>query len=438
MDYKHQKQTRIAIIVEVKKREMPFMSILHDVLAKKGYRVKLIPFRSLCTWRLMAFRPDIVLVNGLRHENPYFIKQVYIPKKLFKSKIACYYSEQVGYYNQSLASGYYNQVIFNNVDYHIAWGPHFANDLIALGIPRDKTWYIGSIQYDIDKYLKKSFETIKSDLSKQFNLPVNKNWILYADNIIEAYQKNGLYSLRRRETFDMVDLVATRNPDCIVIFRHHPDAPSSDLELAIKRFENLKNVYVIPNGHIFDWTCGISALIIWASTSSIQTMFMGKPVFGFITSDGEEQEKYWYKDIFPTFNNASQLAETITRYLRSEVQQEDMFYENNKVSYIKDWYYKKDGLSFERLCYLFDIIDKGPYYPLEKHVLYKPMRIVTILYHELRAWIGDIVKNRGKQKNITRNDIRREMEKYDISKFSDLQFRIIESQSGMFLKECEE
>ena len=51
------RKTRIAIIIEVKKRELPFLSILQEILSEKGYSVKLIPFRVLCTWRLLFFRP---------------------------------------------------------------------------------------------------------------------------------------------------------------------------------------------------------------------------------------------------------------------------------------------------------------------------------------------------------------------------------------------
>lgn len=429
----HNRKPRIAIIVEVKKREMPFMSILQEVLKHKGYEVKLVPFRSLCTWRLMFFHPDIVLINGLRHEDPYFIKQVYIPKKLFKSKIACYYSEQVGYYNESIAKGYYNTVIFENVDYHIAWGPHFAKDLMALGVPKEKLWYIGSVQYDIDKYLKKSFDAIKKELSTQFGIPIEKKWILYADNIIESFQKSGYYELRRRETFDMVEKIAIDNPNSCVIFRHHPDSPASDVELAKKRFENIKNVFVIPQGHIFDWTCSISALVIWVSTSSLQTMFMGKPVFGFMTSDGKDMEYYWHRDIFPTYKEADRLSAAINRTLANVENEEDLKYAENREYFVKDWYFKKDGYSFERLCFLLDIVNNGPYYPLTGAPRYGFLKCFSILYLELQAWGGDVLKGRNKERNLFRSEIWGELKKYDVSRCSDISFEILESECGYYL-----
>lgn len=430
------RKPRIAIIVEVKKREMPFMSILQEVLKHKGYEVKLVPFRSLCTWRLITFRPDIVLVNGLRHEDPFFIKQVYIPKKLFNAKIACYYSEQVGYYNESIAKGYLNPVIFDNVDYHIAWGPHFAKDLMSLGVPKEKLWYIGSVQYDIDKYLKKSCETVKKELSQQYHIPFDKKWILYADNIIEAYQTEGYYEIRRRDTFEMVEKVAKENIDCHIIFRHHPDAPATDIDLARDRFSKIENVSVIPDGHIFDWTCAISALIIWISTSSLQTFFMGKPVFGFITSDKKNPEKYWHKDIFPTFADAEALALAVERSLEGMENVEDQQYALRREAFVRDWYFKKDGYAFERLCNLIDIVKDGPSYPITDNLNYKLSVVIRILYFELQAWVGDIVKGRSESKNIFKKDIEAELVKYDVSRFrDDKHFNIDESENGYYLDE---
>ncbi len=426
------RKTRIAIIVEVKKREMPFMCILQEVLKKKGYDVKLIPFRSMCTWRLILFRPNIILINGLRHEYPYFINQVYIPKKLFKSKIACYYSEQVGYYNESIAKGYYNKVIFDNVDYHIAWGPHFAKDLKTLGVPQEKLWYIGSVQYDIDKYLKKSYESVKKELSEKYKLPYEKNWILYADNIIEEYQKTGLYDLRREETFAMVETVARSNNDCHIIFRHHPDAPNHERKLARKRFAQFENVSVISEGHIFDWTCGISALIIWVSTSSLQTMFMGKPVFGFITSDGKDQELYWHRDIFPTYKEANALSDAIRRALYGTENEEDVRYAKNREAYIKDWYFKKDGYSFDRLCRLMDIVKDSSFNPITCGLKYSWWNCIKILYYELRARVGDIVKGRDQEKNLSQKEVLSELGKYDTARFEDKQFCVEQSDSGAF------
>lgn len=429
---KKSKKTRIAIIVEVKKREMPFMSILQEALKQKGFKVKLISFRSMCTWKILFFRPDVVLVNGLRTEDPYFIKQVYLPKKCFKARIACYYSEQVGYYNQSIAGGYKNPLILENVDYHIAWGPRFTKDLLEMGVPRERLWYLGSIQYDIDKYLRKRPMEIKKELSDKYNIPYDKKWIIYADNIIEQYQTEGLYEVRRRDTFEMVERVAEINTDCHIIFRHHPDAPIHEIDEARQRFAGIDNISVITEGHIFDWTCSISALIMWISTSSLQAMFMGKPVFGFMTSDGKNLEKYWYKDIFQTYKNADELAVAVKGVLNGVEGATDKDIEKNRTQYIADWYYKKDGYSFERLCQLFEILAKEPYRELTRNLHYRLLKVFCILYYEIRAWFGDVFK--GRDRNITKKDILLELKKYDATQFDlEKQFEVQSTKWGSYL-----
>ena len=273
------RKIRIAIVVEVKKRELPFMCILREVLKQKGYEVKLIPFRSLCTWRILAFRPDVVLVNGLRHEFPYAISQMYLPKKLFGAKIVCYYSEQVGWYEESLAKTYYNKVIFDNVDYHLSWGNHFAEELISLGVNKEKVWIIGSIQYDIDKYLTMTNDAVKRKLSSTYGLPYERKWIMYADNLIDEFPHSDYYPIRRKDSYEYIKACAVRNPDAYIIIRPHPETPKEQIESTTKVFEKYDNIKIISDGHIFDWTYVLSAMIIWNSTSSIQAMFLSVPVF---------------------------------------------------------------------------------------------------------------------------------------------------------------
>ena len=428
------RKTRIAIILEVKKRELPFLSILQEILARKGYTVKLIPFRVLCTWRLLLFRPDIVVVNGLRHEFPYFISQVFMPKKLFKSKIACYYSEQVGYYDESIAFTYNNKIIFDNVDYHISWGPRFTADLLKLGVPKEKLWYIGSLQYDIDKYFVESSESIKQRLSDKYGAPYDKKWILYADNIIRNYQPEGLYEVRRTDTFNMIKKVASINPDSFVIYRPHPETPEAEINDAINSFSEYANVAVISEGHIFDWTCAASALIIWNSTSSLQAMFMGLSVFGFMTSDGKNMENYWYKDIFPTYTDSEALADALSKDLRGDRYDGADAYAQNRADFIKEWYYKKDGFAFDRFCNLINVVEKDQFRPLSSGLDYGSLSVIRVLLRELRRFAGNLIHGRIDGMNVTKKEVSEELRKYDMSRFEDRSFDVKESDRGASLE----
>lgn len=406
------RKTRIAIIIEVKKRELPFLSILTKMLLIKGYNVKLIPFCSMCSIRLLKFRPDIVVINGLRTTNPCFYSQIFLPKRFFSSKIICMYAEQLGYYNQSIAMGYKNPTILENIDFHIAWGKHFANDLIKMGVPETKVAYIGSMQYDIPFYLKNKSDEIKKDLSKKYNLPYDAQWVIYADNIIKQFQPKELYATRRQETIELVTKSAEKNPNAVFIFRPHPATSQEEIHDLLKDLSRYKNIHMISESHILYWTMAASAMIVWCSTSSLQAMFLNKPVFGYITSDKQNMEKYWYKDIFPTFENSEDLSLALTDCLNHKHSYEMTEIQKN---FVEDWYYKQDGKSFQRFCDIVEKVNLEQFTPLVKNYPSPVKPIFVKLFLEIKAAIGDVVLCRKAMTQVFDWEVEDELKKYDLS-----------------------
>lgn len=429
------RKTRIAIIIEVKKRELPFFSILDEVLKKEGYEVKLIPFRSMCTWRLLKFQPDIILVNGLRTTNPYYYKQIAIPKQFFNSKVVCYYSEQVGYYDKSLASSYRNQLVFDNVDYHVAWGPRFCRDLEKEGVDHSKLWYIGSLQYDIDVFHRDNASSVKDQLSQKFGIDKSKKWVLYADNIIKEYQPKELYEQRRMNSFNVVKKTAEKNPDAVVIFRPHPDTSIEEMNRIKDFFKNNDNIIFNNQEHVYYWTLSSDAVIIWCSTSSIQAMFLNKPVFGFLTSDRQELENYWYKGILPLYDDYDQLALDIHNSFHDVVSEKESQTRKARIEYVKEWYFKKDGLSFNRMVSLIKEVDKSEFKPLYgEGCKVKTRTLLQILYYELRAYMGDMIKGRNSLRNVSSQEIKEEKSKYDFTRYKHIDFETKQSESGKFFE----
>lgn len=430
---------RIAIIIEVKKRELPFLSIMDEILKLEGYNVKLIPFRSLCTWRLLLFRPNIVLINGLRHTYPYFISQVALPKKLFKSKIMSYYSEQVGYYDKSIAYTYKNKLIFDNVDFHIGWGPRFCKDLLKEGVEFSKLWYIGSMQYDISFYEKRTQSEIKKDLSIQYDIPYDKSWILYADNIIREYQPNDLYEQRRMDSFDVISQVAQKNPQSIIIYRPHPETSKEEMSMIKDYFKNQQNIIFNNSDHLYYWMCAINASIVWCSTSSLQAMFLNKPVLGFMTSDRQNLDRYWYKGILPLYESYSELSSDLNILLEGNMTNQEQLTLDKRTQYVKDWYFKQDGKSYNRMIYLMRLVQKSKFIPLTEEAKseFTLFKILKILYFEVCAFIGDLIKKRNNDRNILRKDIIKEKGKYDFLKYKHQDYCIIQGEDGKYLKVCQ-
>lgn len=432
------KKTRIAIIMEVKKRELPFFCILKKLLMKEGFDAKIIPFRSICTWRLLFYRPDIVIVNGIRTTYPYAYSQIFLPKILFKSKIICYYSEQLGYFDKSLAYSYNNQEVFDNVDYHVGWGPRFCRDLRMEGVDKEKLWYIGSLQYDIDFYSKKTNKEIKFELSQKYNIAFDKKWILYADNIIKEYQPNDLYEGRRQDTYRLISNVASINNDSIVIYRPHPDTSDEEMKCIKQELSNFNNVIFNNEGHIFTWTSAIDASIIWCSTSSIQAMFQNKHVYGFKLSDHQNLENYWYEGIFPLYDSYEELAYDIQNSFNGIVTKRESETFESKRKFINDWYFKNDGYSFNRMIYLIKIAKKSDYIPIsEKYSNISLFATCKILFSEIKAYLGDIFKGRCSQKNVSEEEIRIEEEKFNFEKYKTIDLKVIETENGKYIDLCQ-
>lgn len=433
-DKRGKRPIRIAIIVELKKREMSYLSILKKLLEERGYRVKFISFKNLCTWSLVKFRPDIILINGLRTTYSPFVSQIYIPKKLFKSKIVCYYVEQVGYFNKTIAKGYDNPLIIRNVDCHIAWGIKFAEDLINLGANKQKTYYIGSMQYDLDKFFRANQNSLRNNFSKQFKLDPESKWLIYCDNIMKRYTSADIYPIRRRESFEIIENIAKDNPQSIIIFRPHPESSYEEKKEIKERFDKFPNIIYNEMGHLFYWIMACDAMLIWQSTSAISAIFQQKPAFGFKTGDGQNEILYWYKKMIPTYTDHHKLVEDISHFLKNgeyRITEENL---RAQEKYISDFFYKKDGYSFNRLI---SIIDYQTTKPKEKYKDKEfPFLSIRLLAAELKQFCSDLIRGRIKSVRINPEDELNELEKFDTSRYNNsISFDFEETSAGIKLVE---
>lgn len=210
---------RIAITCELKERELLFLTILKKKLEEKGYDVKLIDARILCGLKLIKFKPDIVIVNGLRGDRNLF-KQILVPKRLFNSKIISLYSEQVGKQG-GLYETYNNNRILNSIDAHVVWGPLFAEGLEKLGVERKYIHITGSFSLDIPKYLLNN-DILRERLSKKYHLDSQKEWIIIADNMIRKGAQIERYEQRRAEFNELIKKISVETNNSEIIFRPHP------------------------------------------------------------------------------------------------------------------------------------------------------------------------------------------------------------------------
>ncbi len=402
---------KIGIIIEVLKRELPFLSILKKRLELEGHEVKLITFRSMCFHQIRQFRPDILVTNGIRSDK-YMYEEIAYTKKHFKTKIMCYYSEQLGYADRSVAFTYDNKNVLNNVDFHVCWGEQFAKELGDLGVERNKIWVIGSMQYDISFYFKFSVNELKDRLAHEYKISnAQAPYFLIADNIIEKYQPADLFPIRRKAFIDLTIQLAQRHPEANIIFRTHPEISESEQKLLIDNFSTYSNIYCINQGHLFYWSHICQSLLYWCSTSSVQALLDGKNVFALKTD--EDLNRYWFLNIFPLFDSISDLLDAVN----SDYMGTYILPANNKLAidhFIKKWYYRVDGLSFERFVQLIDIVSKSDFVPYIGPEMTRGL-VLKSLYYECRNKIGDPIRGR-KGKKLSAAMIEEELCNYNVEK----------------------
>jgi hypothetical protein len=419
---------RIAIIIELKERELSFLSILKKKLEFNGYNVRLIPQRSFCGTRLLFFKPDFILINGLRSKYN-FIKQILVPKILFKSKIISFYTEQVGK-DGGLAKTYDNPEIFNNVDYHITWGEKFAEGLINLGINKEKIWILGSFALDLPFFqdVEKS-NNIKNQTALKYGLDKKKKWILIADNIIRKNKHPELYNKRRDEFNQLIKSIAQKYSNVEIVFRPHPDTAKGDLPIFIKCFKDYDNIKIISGGHIFLWIKLSKAMIIWRSTSSVEAWRSGLEIFCYRTSDKESD--YWHEDFIPSFDKKEDLISALEQLLQNKYVL-DSFYDTNRKDYVRDWFYSIDGLSFDRFAAFIKLIDDSN---CKNKICnnYSLYTIFLVYVKEVLAGILSLLNKQYKRYNVKAKEVEIELSYFSTDYQKSNDYSKVDKDNGNYL-----
>ena len=339
---------KIAIMCELKGRELQFLTILKKKLEIDSHEVKLIPQRVLVGKKIRKFKPHLIIVNGLRSDSSY-IEQIYEPKKMFNCYVISLYSEQIGQIDDRLVRTYDNPKILQSVDAHIVWGNGFAEGLLELGVDSSKIWVLGSMALDLPFFIKEKTEAKRESIAKHYGLDSEKKWILISDNIIRRVDQVEIYDEIRANFNEKLKTIAEHINNAEFIFRPHPDNRVEDLDKIISDFENNDNIKVIGEEHNLLWTLLAKAMIVWRSTSSIEALSAKKEVFALQTDDNKFD--YFHKEFIPNFKNADDLKEALSSYLKGNYKVDEK-YVKARNQYLEKWFFQIDGKSCDRICYL--------------------------------------------------------------------------------------
>lgn len=209
-----------------------------------------------------------------------------------------------------------DEIVKQNV-YHLCWGTYFQDVLIKNGTPAKNTLISGNIR--LDGMLASKIE--KELLSQQFNLDINKQWILFAESrdwvLDEINLKNrenlGLDEELEKQSFfwHKKSLESTyKEMSCLddsffekyeLIYRPHPATPAP---------KNLNSrIKVISQYTIYDWLANVDYYLTSTSTSIFEAEAMGVLPMVVNISDFPQTFKTYGLDNYYSINSLLEFTE---------------------------------------------------------------------------------------------------------------------------------
>jgi len=421
---------KVAILCELKERELQFLSILKLKLEYAGFNAQIIPQRIFPGIKLLLFRPDIIIINGLRSDSSFY-KQILIPKITTNCHVISLYSEQIGRI-EGIADTYNNPTILNSIDAHVVWGEGFAEGLKNLGVPSHKIWVIGSMALDLPFFIREKTLSDKNNIAIKYEIEGWKKWVLISDNIIRKADQISVYDEIRREFNSGIKILASNLTDVLFIFRPHPDNMLSDLKFIKDDFSNFKNIKIIREEHNITWSILCNAMIVWRSTSAIEAWATNIQTFGLQTN--ENKFDYWHEKLMPNFRNANELCKTLILEFKGDFQLNPDL-SNNRTQYIKRWFHRNDGRSFDRLTYLVRKIENDPKIKLQLRN-YNILDILRAYFNDFISVFSKVIKGEYSKFSISSSDIADNLKyiKLDSNRY-DISFEIVNEVYGNYMIE---
>ena len=393
---------RIAIIVEIKERDLLPSVLLKYALTQRKHTVLLVSHYDLVGTNLLLFRPDIVIVNGLR-SNKNYVTQIMLPKKIFGAKIVSLYSEQIAG-TTGLAQSYNNDLILESTNAHISWGRKFAMGLVKMNVDPQKIWITGSHRLDLPFYINNRKSNVRNLLSKKYQLDPKKQWILISDNILtQDKDDSNLYSYRRDSFNKCVKTIAQNFKESELIFRPHPAMKKNNLEETKKHLSGLPNVKFISDEHISIWCTQINLMVIWNSTSAIEAWANNVPTLAYVLPN--DNKNLWHHGLIEKYTNYNEIVNAIKRLLYEGIPKITTDMQMQKSSYIDNWYFRIDGLSTLRTMYVIEQALNIQSHSVKKIRNESILTLIKSYSYEYKGILSRLLKG-NKLLNIDTSDIK--------------------------------
>lgn len=368
------KEIRVAIILDNPKRDAAADTLLADELAKKGFRVFLVPL-YIQTRELLAIRPHITVLNYHRKGSDWLVEFVL----RLKSKVFILETEGAVFVDFDKTKELYsvNADVKSKVDGYFIWGKTIYDNFLKHAIyPKEKLFLTGSPRTDLlaEKYKPAVAEILETELSAE-ELKIFKEgyFLINANNALingilsnEEETRQHMQKTFGYDTAYVDELLgeqheriaallftartlATRFPEQNFVIRPHP---FERVETYRNQLIEFKNVLVSNTGSIDGWLTHCKAVVMKSCSTSLEATIANVPVFniGWLK----------HKQVVPETEQISYPAASIdelTQQLEMVIAgayRADASIEEKRKEIIYNMYFSNDGNNHQRIA---DVIE---------------------------------------------------------------------------------
>lgn len=304
---------KINLVYEVNNREFLNNMLLCEELKRRGHNAKIYnKTESVVLGRRNAVT---VIPNSYRKEDVAFYEYAF---NTSRNRMAIYSCEQVVNYQMPAFFDYTDENPVKKM-HNFCWGEDYKGFLTELGFSKDKLSIVGAIHLDYCRKEFKPFYNDKESLSKKYNIPLSRRWILFISDFVFASRlkadqliKNGdlekdevegkyeLENLVSEKILEWYDQYLSTHDDAVVIYRKHP------VEMIVDRVIELNKKYpdkflLISDLNIKEWISNCDVIATWNTTAIIECFFAEKKVALLRPVEFSEKSRYVEYDFYESY-----------------------------------------------------------------------------------------------------------------------------------------
>ncbi len=220
---------------------------------------------------------------------------------------------------------------------HFVWGDFFASKLESIGINKNFIFKTGNIR--TDNGVEKSLE--KEQLAKEYNLDVNKKWILFCENRTWIYTDNDGKKQHRikmgfieRDMNERAELLKKSLELTLIEFNSLDDTFFENYEFiyrthpgSIAPININSRINVIDKYSVYTWLDAVDVNVVWGSTTLFESDMKGIPSFVYEPITHTKKFKPYGFENYQTIAKFEEINDKLCSEYFSDIKQKKI-YEN--------------------------------------------------------------------------------------------------------------